>query len=881
MRNVAHRNRLTAMSADGKTVVIRHTNGLEAINTKTGNRYFYEADNVTDFACDGQVLWIKTNDHIAAARPSNDTTLGPIPCIEDGSFSSVHTAWGPLLFQTETKQYALTSDKKQIALTELPPIPRKEFLGSWLIDSDRRVTVNGDTAHIHRLSSTKTSAIRLGDIDSVSLVASIFDGKFLAFCTHSDNQDRILVCKPSGAMVHKIVTPNSTMATIAGHKGIAILLTEENSLCAIDLRYGGVVAQTDAPIVVEELYVDTYGHHVLLSGFVTADIQHSSSDDTNTNVTSDTQDTSNTKNVGDKDRLSVLHLTYREALGLDTILPDKDTTKEDDSTEIAAKYTDTSAPATKTSNNDTIPSAATISEETDTSVSDLPQATIFQQSEPSQYLSHLDGPLILPELSKEGYNTEPIPGLGEPAVSSLQVLSQPIPYRVREADKQRIGEALSMQPKTQPLRMILRERPGGDGLGFAQSFCDWHGRKLAIIDCQYLDFTHAPPRSILTREFQTAQTLGSVPCLLFPDAPFATTEELRDMSKAITAWPHSYFILARQGAPVPSLPANSTDYYLAPLPTSEIAGVWSQALQARENNLSMDDCHILTQDFPMGSALIHQVTQTIDPSDTLVDIQRKLITFCRRELSAIATELHCHSLSEQHVVLSEEVQTSLQGLIARCKYLPHMETSWGLAMARETIGTLCLLSGPQGVGKKSTAMLIANQLGAPLFLMSSQTLQKQSVYNEESISPATIIAAIDRCLDVVDQTKAILLIEQPQSLPSYCIKALQRRLPKLRGLILATVNDRRANPFSDDISCVYTIDFEKPDKTMQLALWTLHIPQDATLTKDEVADLADRYDLTGQQIRQCVIQAGCFATAHRRPIDLADVQAAADLQSSM
>jgi SpoVK/Ycf46/Vps4 family AAA+-type ATPase len=94
------------------------------------------------------------------------------------------------------------------------------------------------------------------------------------------------------------------------------------------------------------------------------------------------------------------------------------------------------------------------------------------------------------------------------------------------------------------------------------------------------------------------------------------------------------------------------------------------------------------------------------------------------------------------------------------------------------------------------------------------------------------------------------------------------------GIIVITTNapDRIDSAFGRRMDA--TIAFGKPRAAARRQIWLLHLPVGHEVGPDDLAAVAERYRLTGGQIRNAAMHARLLSTRERRPLDADVVRAA-------
>ncbi|HEX3478073.1 MAG TPA: AAA family ATPase [Kofleriaceae bacterium] len=97
-------------------------------------------------------------------------------------------------------------------------------------------------------------------------VVSLFSDRAISVLMRGDEHDSFLVIKPDGMIIHRVKVPRLERWSVGTTRGIALAAVAPDSLIAIDLRYGRVVARTTVPWPLVHVAIDEEGRYAVLAG---------------------------------------------------------------------------------------------------------------------------------------------------------------------------------------------------------------------------------------------------------------------------------------------------------------------------------------------------------------------------------------------------------------------------------------------------------------------------------------------------------------------------------------------------------------------------------------------------------------------------------------
>ncbi|MEV8467456.1 ATP-binding protein [Fluviibacterium sp. DFM31] len=203
-------------------------------------------------------------------------------------------------------------------------------------------------------------------------------------------------------------------------------------------------------------------------------------------------------------------------------------------------------------------------------------------------------------------------------------------------------------------------------------------------------------------------------------------------------------------------------------------------------------------------------------------------------------------------------------------------SDWGLGPAfGKGTGTTALFVGPSGTGKTMAASVIANRLGLDLYRVDLAGVVSKYIGETEK--------NLDRVFEAADRADVVLFFDEADALfgkrsevsdahdryANIEVSYLLQRMESFRGAaILATnLGQNLDEAFLRRIDMV--IEFQAPGTADRLRLWQRLQETAAPMAQDlDLALLAERFELTGGEIRNCCLAAAHMAAAEGAAISM-------------
>ena len=231
------------------------------------------------------------------------------------------------------------------------------------------------------------------------------------------------------------------------------------------------------------------------------------------------------------------------------------------------------------------------------------------------------------------------------------------------------------------------------------------------------------------------------------------------------------------------------------------------------------------------------------------------------------------------LVLPDDARVQLHELSARARQRERVLDEWGIGgRAMRGRGITALFAGDSGTGKTMSAEVIAAELGLDLYVIDLATVVDKYIGETEK--------NLDRIFAEADRVNGVLLFDEADAIfgkrsevrdardryANVEVAYLLQRMERFDGLAVLTTN-LRANldeAFTRRIDVI--VDFPMPEEDDRLRLWRLHLPESIPQDSDlDLGFMADRFRLSGGNIRNVCVTAAFFAAEADRPVSMADL----------
>ncbi len=249
------------------------------------------------------------------------------------------------------------------------------------------------------------------------------------------------------------------------------------------------------------------------------------------------------------------------------------------------------------------------------------------------------------------------------------------------------------------------------------------------------------------------------------------------------------------------------------------------------------------------------------------------------------TERTTTHLRLKDIVLPEAEKRKVAELIAACRNQTLVLNRWGFGRRLVTgKGIVALFDGPPGTGKTLCAEIVAGELGRPLHRVNiPEVVSKWVGETEKHIKQVFEAARVSHAMLLFDEADALFsarVAEARTSTDRYAnmeVNLLLQEVERFPGVCILTTNSFGLLDKAMVRRVQFRVTFKEPDVEERRAIWETLCPPEAPLARDvNFAVLAERFELTGAQIKNALLRAAYRAAEAGRPLDQATLIAACE-----
>lgn len=226
------------------------------------------------------------------------------------------------------------------------------------------------------------------------------------------------------------------------------------------------------------------------------------------------------------------------------------------------------------------------------------------------------------------------------------------------------------------------------------------------------------------------------------------------------------------------------------------------------------------------------------------------------------------------VVLPPRQERQLRELVGRYQHSATVFDRWGFG---GNTGIVALFAGPSGTGKTLSAEVIGTALGLDVYKIDLSSLVSKYIGETEK--------NLERIFDAASAGNVVLFFDEADALfgkrsevadshdryANIEVAYLLQRIEAYEGIVVLATN-LRANMDDAFLRRIHVaVDFREPDEAQRLEIWQLAFPPGAPQEDLDLAWIAQRFRVTGGNIRNAATSAAFLAAEAGRPITMDDV----------
>jgi len=278
-----------------------------------------------------------------------------------------------------------------------------------------------------------------------------------------------------------------------------------------------------------------------------------------------------------------------------------------------------------------------------------------------------------------------------------------------------------------------------------------------------------------------------------------------------------------------------------------------------------------------ASAALGELTATGRPL-SVDDLRRSARSRNSGSLERLARRVRPEATWDD-LILPAGTLGKLRELVDQVRHRALVYETWGLAgSGHRGDGLTALFAGPSGTGKTLAAEVIAGALGLDLYIVNLSTVVDKFIGETEK--------NLERIFDEAERVNGVLVFDEADALFAKRSEVkdahdryanletayLLQRMEAFSGTAILTTNLRSNldDAFARRLGAI--VSFPVPDPAARLALWRRFLgPKVPVSDEVDLEFCAERFELTGANIRSVALAAAFFAAEAGPPVEIDDV----------
>lgn len=242
------------------------------------------------------------------------------------------------------------------------------------------------------------------------------------------------------------------------------------------------------------------------------------------------------------------------------------------------------------------------------------------------------------------------------------------------------------------------------------------------------------------------------------------------------------------------------------------------------------------------------------------------------DLPAASSDFPASPLTTVHrfadLVVTSTLRATLQQVLDRVRHAPRVLEEWGFARHHDGVrGTLALFHGPSGTGKSMAAAVLAREAGLPAFRIDLSALVSKYIgETEKNLARVFDRAEAGGWLLFFDEADAVFgkrtdVSDARDRYANQEVSYLLQRIEDHPGMVILATNLKGNLDDAFQRRIDLEVEFTAPGPTERTTLWHTVLPDDLPTGDLDLETVADRYPLTGAEIRDAALDAAYLAAA--------------------
>ncbi len=219
------------------------------------------------------------------------------------------------------------------------------------------------------------------------------------------------------------------------------------------------------------------------------------------------------------------------------------------------------------------------------------------------------------------------------------------------------------------------------------------------------------------------------------------------------------------------------------------------------------------------------------------------------------------------LVVRKDIGDLLDRIANRIRFEHRVVVDWGLGERLDHArGLVALFHGPPGTGKTLAAAVVAKSAGLDAYRVDMQAcVSKYIGETEKNLDRVFRRAEAERCLLFFDEADAFFgrrteVHDAHDRYANHDVSYLLQRVEQHPGVVVLATNLPAALDEAFERRIDVDVEFVRPGRAERMQLWKGLIPDSMPVDVDvDLARLADRFDLSGGEIRNAVVEAAYCA----------------------
>ncbi|MBQ6886964.1 MAG: ATP-binding protein [Lachnospiraceae bacterium] len=189
-------------------------------------------------------------------------------------------------------------------------------------------------------------------------------------------------------------------------------------------------------------------------------------------------------------------------------------------------------------------------------------------------------------------------------------------------------------------------------------------------------------------------------------------------------------------------------------------------------------------------------------------------------------------------------------------------------------GVSCLFAGPPGTGKTMAAQIMSTMLELPLYRVDlSQVVDKYIGETEKKLEAIFNLAEKSNTILFFDEADSIFgkrseVSEAKDRYANTEVSYILQRIDEYDGIVILATNFKNNIDEAFMRRIRYVVEFVMPDAEMRYEIWKGCFPAEVPVEDIDFQYLANRFELSGGNIKNIVLNAVFLAAAEDVPVNM-------------